>query len=282
MPTEHLNSTENTPLNPRGIQPASSKRIPQARKVRLRKIVSLVIHEGVTTVDWLAANLGVSTMTVYRDVSELVDQGMLTRSYGEVSVPSSSLVETSSKLRLGQNTRLKDQIASAALTYVHPGDAVLLDDSTTSAHLLPGLRELAPVTVATNARFIEEGLISDPHISLIHLGGDYHNWADAYFGPMTVRNIQSLGIDICLMSVTAIAGGYCYHPDPAVAETKRAMVETAARSVLMVDHTKFTRTGLHKFASVQSFSAVITDAQTPQEELDKLAELGVDVVTIGE
>lgn len=256
------------------------KRIPQGRKARLRKIVALVIHEGVTTVDWLAENLGVSTMTVYRDVSELVDQGMLNRSYGEVSAPSSSLVETSSKLRLGQNNNLKDRIAAAALTYVHPGDAVMLDDSTTGAHLLPGLRELAPVTVATNARFIEEGLLDDPHISLIHLGGDYYNWADSYFGPMTVRNIQSLGIDVCLMSVTAIAGGYCYHPDPTVAETKRAMIASAARNILMVDHTKFTRTGLHKFVEVSDFSAVITDSETPETELDKLRDLGIEVVIV--
>lgn len=275
-----LPSKTNSASPPSGMQSGNGKRIPQGRKARLRKIVSLVIHEGVTTVDWLAENLGVSTMTVYRDVSELVDQGMLTRSYGEVSAPSSSLVETSSKLRLGQNNSLKDRIAAAALTYVHPGDAVMLDDSTTSAHLIPGLRDLAPVTVATNARFIEEGLIGDPHISLIHLGGDYHNWADAYFGPMTVRNIQGLGIDVCLMSVTAIAGGYCYHPDSIVAETKRAMIESSARNILMVDHTKFTRTGLHKFAPVSAFSAIITDAQTPQAELDKLRELGIDVVIV--
>lgn len=262
------------------MQAGAAKRIPQTRKARLRKIVSLVIHEGVTTVDWLADNLGVSTMTVYRDISELVDQGMLTRSYGEVSAPSSSLVEISSKLRLGQNNTLKDLIAAAALTYVGPGDAVILDDSTTSAHMLPGLRELAPVTVATNARFIEEGLIGDPHISLIHLGGDYYNWADAYFGPMTVRNIESLGIDVCLMSVTAISGGYCFHPDPVVAETKRAMVDSATRNVLMVDHTKFTRTGLHKIVPVSKFSAVITDSETPQEELEKLREAGVEVVLV--
>ena len=258
----------------------SFKRTPRNRKARLRKIVSLVIEEGVTTVEWLADHLEVSSMTVYRDVSELVDQGLLTRSYGEVSAASSSLVESSSKLRLGTNRELKDKIAKAALSYVHRGDAVLLDDSTTSAHLIPGLRELTPLSVATNARFIEELLINEPHMRLIHLGGDYLNWADAFFGPMTVNNIESLGIDICLMSTTAVRGAHCYHPDSNVADTKRAMIRSAQRRILMVDHSKFTRTALHRFVALSEFTAVITDSLTPLDEIRRIRESGVQVVVV--
>ncbi len=256
------------------------KRTPRNRKDRLRKIVSLVVQEGVTTVEWLADNLAVSSMTVYRDVSELVDQGLLTRSYGEVSTASSSLVESSSKLRLGMNRELKDKIAKAALKYVRRGDSILLDDSTTSAHLIPGLRELTPLTVATNARFIEELLTNDPHMGLIHLGGNYLNWADAYFGPMTVSNIENLGVDICLMSTTAVRGAYCYHPDSNVADTKRAMIRGAQRRILMVDHSKFTRTALHRFVAVSEFTTVITDSITPAQEIERIRDAGVEVVVV--
>ncbi|MFT3944633.1 MAG: DeoR/GlpR family DNA-binding transcription regulator [Ancrocorticia sp.] len=258
----------------------STKRSPRNRRARLRKIVSLVSKEGVTTVEWLADNLDVSSMTVYRDVSELVDQGLLTRSYGEVSAASSSLTESSSKLRLGTNRELKDRIAKAALKYVRRGDAVLLDDSTTSAHLIPGLRNLSPITVATNARFIEELLINEPHMSLIHLGGNYLNWADAFFGPMTVRNIESLGIDVCLMSTTAVRGTHCYHPDPTVAETKRAMIHSAQRRILMVDHSKFVRTALHRFVDITDFTAVITDSLTSTEDIERIRDAGVEVVVV--
>ena len=258
----------------------STKRSPRNRRARLRKIVSLVSKEGVTTVEWLADNLDVSSMTVYRDVSELVDQGLLTRSYGEVSAASSSLAESSSKLRLGTNRELKDRIAKAAIKYVHRGDAILLDDSTTSAHLIPALRNLSPITVATNARFIEELLINEPHMSLIHLGGDYLNWADAFFGPMTIRNIESLGIDVCLMSTTAVRGAHCYHPDPTVAETKRAMIHSAQRRILMVDHSKFVRTALHRFVAITDFTAVITDSLTPADDIARIRDAGVEVVVV--
>ena len=258
----------------------STKRSPRNRRARLRKIVSLVTQEGITTVEWLADHLDVSSMTVYRDVSELVDQGLLTRSYGEVSAASSSLTESSSKLRLGTNRELKDRIAKAAIKYVHRGDAVLLDDSTTSAHLIPGLRDLSPITVATNARFIEELLINEPHMSLIHLGGDYLNWADAFFGPMTVQNIENLGIDVCLMSTTAVRGAHCYHPDPTVAETKRAMIHSAQRSILMVDHSKFVRTALHRFVPITDFTAVITDSLTPADDIARIRDAGVEVVVV--
>lgn len=258
----------------------STKRSPRNRRARLRKIVSLVSKEGVTTVEWLADNLEVSSMTVYRDVSELVDQGLLTRSYGEVSAASSSLTESSSKLRLGTNRELKDRIAKAAIKYVRRGDAILLDDSTTSAHLIPALRNLSPITVATNARFIEELLINEPHMSLIHLGGDYLNWADAFFGPMTIRNIESLGIDVCLMSTTAVRGAHCYHPDPTVAETKRAMIHSAQRRILMVDHSKFVRTALHRFVAITDFTAVITDSLTPADDIARIRDAGVEVVVV--
>ena len=97
---------------------------------------------------------------------------------------------------------------------------------------------------------------------------------------MTVRNIESLGIDVCLMSTTAVRGAHCYHPDPTVAETKRAMIHSAQRRILMVDHSKFVRTALHRFVAITDFTAVITDSLTPADDIARIRDAGVEVVVV--
>lgn len=252
-------------------------RRPAGREQRLREIVALAAGEGPVAPDQLAERLGVSVMTVYRDLAQLETEGLVIRSHGEVSAAASSLVEASCRLRMSTNTELKARIAAEALRLVRRGNSLMLDDSTTGRWLFPGLFERAPITVITNARFIAEAASEDPTVHLVSTGGDYVNWADAYFGPLTVATLERLHADLCIMSSSAVHQGFCYHPDPLAAQAKTAMLAHAERKVLLVDHTKFTRTALHQVYPVTAFTTVITDAGTPEAELEPFRAAGVEV-----
>ncbi|MGH3950115.1 MAG: DeoR family transcriptional regulator, partial [Pseudonocardiaceae bacterium] len=70
----------------------------------------------------------------------------------------------------------------------------------------------------------------------------------------------------------------CFHQMQETVDTKRAMFDSAATRVLLVDHTKFARRALHALAPLAEFDHVIVDWRTPTEHVDRLRQKGVDVV----
>ena len=76
----------------------------------------------------------------------------------------------------------------------------------------------------------------------------------------------------------AIVDDVVFHQSPETVETKRAMFESAAKRVLLADHTKFERRALHHFATLNEFDVVIVDEDTPISHLSRMRSKGINVV----
>ncbi|SFS40948.1 DeoR/GlpR family DNA-binding transcription regulator [Saccharopolyspora flava] len=252
----------------------SGRRPSGKQQDRRRKITELVMAEGTLRIDDLVATIGASAMTVYRDLADLESQGLVHRNRGNVSAASSLLYEAASEYRLQQNQAEKDELARAAAELIEPGQALVLDDSTTGVHLARLLPERAPLTVVTNHRGVFDELASAPGISLICVGGDYLPWADAFVGGMALDSLRNLRVDLAIMSVSAVTDGVGCYPQQEMVQIKKAMLAAAQRTVLYVDHTKFHRRALHAVAPVEDFDIVIVDSKTPESQIEVLRERG--------
>lgn len=252
----------------------SGRRPSGKQQDRRRKITELVMAEGTLRIDDLVATIGASAMTVYRDLADLESQGLVHRNRGNVSAASSLLYEAASEYRLQQNQPEKEELARAAAELIEPGQALLLDDSTTGVHLARLLPERAPLTVVTNHRGVFDELAAAPGISLICVGGDYLPWADAFVGGMALDSLRNLRVDLAIMSVSAVTDGIGCYPQQEMVQIKKAMLAAAQRTVLYVDHTKFHRRALHAVAPVEDFDIVIVDSRTPGHQIEVLRERG--------
>src|SRR5690606_26419867 len=113
-------------------------------------ISDAVMAEGSVRIEVLAERFGISLMTVHRDLDELEDRGLLRKSRGIATATSTALVESSDVYRSNKQLSEKETIAMRALEFVEPGQAIMLDDSTTTFHLVPHLHTKTPLTVITN------------------------------------------------------------------------------------------------------------------------------------
>ncbi|AZM58490.1 DeoR family transcriptional regulator [Streptomyces sp. WAC 01420] len=244
---------------------------------RQQQILARVIENGSVRNEDLAEQFGVSVMTILRDLTVLDRKGLLRRTRGGASVQPSALFESSVSVRMASQVAEKRAVAQAALRHVEPGQAILLDDSTTGIHFAHLLREAGPATVISNFLPVLRELTGAPGIRLIGLGGEYQESAEAFMGGMTVDAIRGLLADLAILSTSAITAGTCYHQTQDTVLFKRAMMDVAARRILYVDHTKFQRRALHALAPLTAFDLVIVDERTPDHVLQELREQPVEV-----
>lgn len=245
---------------------------------RQRAITEAVMTEGAVRIEQLAARFGISVMTVHRDLDELEGRGLLRKSRGIATATPTSLVESSDVYRASRQLAEKEALARSALELVEPGQAILLDDSTTVFHLARRLHARAPLTVITNVLTIMDELRSVRGITLIGLGGQYYNWCSAFMGRITTQSISMLHADTFIMSTAAITNDIVFHQSLETVDVKRAMFDAAARRILLADHTKFDKQALHALAPLSDFDTVIVDDATPAEHLLRLRGKGVHVI----
>jgi DeoR/GlpR family transcriptional regulator of sugar metabolism len=236
---------------------------PAERRERIAEYV--LERESVSARD-LAARFDVSVMTVHRDLDELERQGVLRKFRGGATPQPSSLFESNVRYRLSAARAEKEAIARYALTMIEPGQAVLLDDATTT---------IAPVTVITNyLRMIKE-LHDAPGIRLIALGGEYAPSHDSFTGVVCNAAIASLRADLFFMSTSAVSDGFAFHQEQEIVMVKRVMLLAATKRVLLIDHSKLGKVALHRLAPLSDFDLVVVDSGASEAQLRELRDAKV-------
>ena len=242
---------------------------PEGRQAR---ITELVLSTGAVSAQELAETFGVSVMTIHRDLDELQRQGVLRKARGIATAQPSGTFESNVEYRAKANIEAKRLIAQHACRHIEPGMSVLLDDSTTALQMLPHLAALAPLTVATNylTALVELAKMRDVHV--VALGGHYDVQHDSFLGSTCVDAVESMRFDAAFVSTSAVSEGYAFHQEDKIVAVKRAMVGVAARSHLLIDHTKLTRSALHRLLPLHRFTTVVVDAGVPARDLAALRE----------
>jgi len=255
--------------NPDPSVPAS-----KAERRRLR-IIQILMSGSSAQIRELADTLSVSLMTVHRDLAELEKEGLVRRLRGVVSAEKSLLFESSYNYRGRKQTEDKKRLARAAASKLEPGNAVMIDDSTTTFHLCDYLADITPLTVITNAAPILERLRHLPEIDLISTGGRYHQGYSGYFGATCEKTIRSYHVDVAILSTTTIQGLSLYTPDEAVVRAKQAMMQVARKRILLADATKFQFSALNYVADMMEFDLVLLTGDLPPSKLEQMREAGV-------
>jgi DeoR/GlpR family transcriptional regulator of sugar metabolism len=161
----------------------------------------------------------------------------------------------------------KSAIAEAALEHVEPGMSVMLDDSTTILHMIPGLAHYAPLHVATTfltalSRLAQ--LATETDLTIIGLGGVYDEPHDSF-----------VGMQFLFTSTSAVSATHAFHQEERIVALKRAMMDAATKRYLLVDHTKLGRVALHRVVPLDEFDLVITDSRADPAVIEQWAANGI-------
>jgi DeoR/GlpR family transcriptional regulator of sugar metabolism len=257
---------------------------PQRRSM----IVTEVRRRGGVRLSELASALGVSDMTVRRDVDALVEQGLLARVHGGVlPVDAATDVDTAGDepafaAKQARQAAEKAAIAAAAADLVTPGSAVGISAGTTTAALAQEITQVNGLTVVTNSVAVSDVLHRAGHPSqTVILTGGIRTRSDALVGSAATAMLAGLNLDVLFLGVHGMdpRAGYTT-PNLAEAETNRALVAAARRVVVLADHTKWGVVGIATILPLSGAHLLITDAGIDAQALAQLRTHVTEVLTV--
>lgn len=247
---------------------------------RQQEMASLVIAEGQASIADLAERLGVSLMTAYRDADRLQELGIVQRVRGGITAQPSSIFESSIEYRSHVFRAEKEAISLACLELIEPGMSLIIDDGTTLLPLIGRLHEKTPLTVITTFLPAVASLSQVSGIDLVVLGGSYRRRYDSVGGVLCADMISQLRADLLFLCPSAVSDGVALHQEEDMVSTKRAMMASSERRVLVADHSKLGRRATHRLAAVKEFELIITDDGGDQEGLLHILDRGTPVTVV--
>jgi DeoR/GlpR family transcriptional regulator of sugar metabolism len=225
-------------------------------------ILGRVREDGGVRVGDLARELGVSDMTVRRDLELLEKQGLLEKVHGgATAVAGSAVFEPGFAAKSVLQEAEKAAIAEAAIGLVSPGMAIGISAGTTTHELARRIVDVPGLTVVTNSFSVADTLhrAASSDCTVILTGG-IRTPSDALVGPFAVAAIRTIHVDLLFMGVHGMDphSGFTT-PNILEGETNRALVEAARRLVVVADHTKWGVVGISSMARLDEADTVITD-----------------------
>lgn len=233
-------------------------------------------HETVAS-SVLVKTLGVTAMTIGRDLKQLEEKGLLVRTHGGAMLPGYLVEETSYAKKKVRDIEVKRRIAKAALQQVHAGMTVFLDAGTTTFEIaeLLKMEASANITVVTNDLHIGVHLYSQTKVRTILLGGTILPETGAVAGAMAMEQLAHYGIDLAFIGTSAVTDDFfLVVPTESKCVFKHRLLEMSANSVLVVDRSKFRKKKLYKAAHMSEFDCVITDYPFTKTEIKRAMPRG--------
>jgi len=245
---------------------------------RRQHVLNLIQRDGRVLVSELSAELGISRITIRKDLDHLEAKGLLQRTHGgALSVQSSALLDPSLREKEPKQTKEKQRIAAAAAALVEDGLCIILDSGTTTTAIARELRRFSSLTVITNAVNIATEL-AGTDFEVILTGGTLRKNSFSLVGPLAEDVLHEMHADILFLGVDGfdvVAG--VSTPNVLESRVNRAMVQAATRVVAVCDSTKFSRRSLALIAPPSAIHTVITDTGLSKDDLDALLAAGIQV-----
>lgn len=227
---------------------------------RLDMLGALILERGVVHLKDAAKALGVSEMTIRRDIAGETDRFAY---LGGHIMPAQAVepeVPYDLSAAADKHAQAKRKACTFALDHLRAEDTIFIDCGTTLTHLADMLPDPMPLTVVCYALNIAEKLALKPHMRLIMLGGFYHPASASFSGPAALDLLDQLGVNTAFLSAAGLderRGATCVHFHEA--EIKRKAMSVSAKNILILDQSKIGRVRPAFFAKVDDFDVIYTE-----------------------
>jgi len=254
------------------------------RKKNLDHILALLNQSAELSVQELADNLQVSTMTIRRYLDEMETTGQVKRSHGKARIVISNAKEHEPYIlgrQIEKNAEVKQRIGQAAASLIKPDQMVFLDSGSTIPYLVKSIDPEMGISVLCYTFQTALEFYRRRNTKLILAGGYYDHDSDIFSSNRTIDLIKDLRADTAFISTGGVDRDlglttYFYLE----ADIKKAFIASAKEVILVTDSTKFGKVSITYFADPKDIDVIVTDAGITDEYRQLFDQLQIKVLIV--
>lgn len=248
---------------------------------RLQKIVEILATTKKLSTKKLQHEMNISTSTLRRDLISLQATNTINWTHGYVSLLENSNVEIAYATRKSENVIIKNKLCKYAADIITDGSAIFLDGSSTLTFLPKYFAGKINLQVITNNINIADEVSQLRNIGISVLGGQISYQSNAILGPKAIADLnQNYRPNLAFLSCSSIDNKGIYMKDEEQNFMKKAAINCAQRTILLIDHTKFGKSDYILLSDFNSdnIQTIITDKMPPKYISNSIAKNGIDLI----
>ena len=235
---------------------------------RQDKVRQLLEEQGTVSVKEISDALGVSDMTIRRDLEELASLGEIERVHGGAR---SAQSRPHAMLRHEYSHSEKRTKHAEEKLQIEEGSTIFLGTGTTveqMASMLPAFR----LRIVTNSLSVFNLLEAREDCELCLVGGVYRRRTAAFVGPTAEDTLRALGIDAAFIGANGILDGDVSTSNMEEGRIQQLAFSKADSRYLIADSSKIGKRDFYTFCRLDSLDAVVCEPGIAAEDRAAIEE----------
>lgn len=249
---------------------------------RQEKILEMLKMKASLKVSDLSNIFNVSQTTIRRDLMELENKKLLTRTHGGAVKANELNVEQNYEASFVEKTIEKHdkkiEIGKKAASMINDGDNIILDSGTTTLEIARNITAV-DLTVITNSIDIVDLLSNKKDINVIVTGGSLRPITRAMVGHIAENTFKQFRVDKVFIGANGISSDSgITTPNFVEAQTKKAMINSGGKIIVVADSSKFSKVSSSVICETRDVAFIVTDSDVKEDVADEFENLGVQVI----
>lgn len=239
---------------------------------RLELILSILQRRKLISIKELQGQTYSSKSTLRRDLMSLEQANKVRRTYGQVKLVGPKNTEPSYRFRQKERVAQKRHIARLAASFISDHQTLFLDSSSTTAEILPYLKDFQDLTVITNGLFNALSLDKLPNVQTFINGGRLLLGSGSILGAFEKELVQNHPVDLMFLSCSVLDAAGIYMASEEQASIKRKMIKFSKKTILLCDSSKFNQMNYFKLGDYTPIQYLITE-KAPDQDFARVLEM---------
>ncbi|MBQ5352810.1 MAG: DeoR/GlpR family DNA-binding transcription regulator [Alistipes sp.] len=232
----------------------------------------------------VAEELGVTKVTIRKDVNILEGKGLLFKAHGSARLANPHIANRDLVTKSTLNREAKTRIAERAVQMIAQEDSIMISAGSTTYALAEAIHDMSPsltLNVVTPFLKISALLNEVETIFVEQLGGRVYKKSFATRGESADETLSTM---VCSKFFMGVDG---FDPDFGIttstieeAVLSRKMMAAASKVIVLTDSSKFSRHGFGRVSSIEEIDVVITDKGIAPEMVKIIEEAGIELIIV--
>lgn len=247
---------------------------------RQQALLNLIHQQGIVSINTLVEKLGVSHMTVRRDIQKLEEEGkvisvsggvqLLERLASEPTHDDKSLLATNEKIAIGKE----------AAKLVKPNSTIYLDAGTTTLEIAKQIAHEKDLLVITNDFVIAQYLMVNGQCNIIHSGGLINKSNRSSIGELAAQFLRQVAVDIAFISTSSWNLKGLTTPDEQKIPVKKAIIQSSQKNILVTDSSKYGKVATFLLYPLNTLDMIICDQGLPENAKEAITDMNIELLLV--